>query len=40
MTGIIQADICKMELGKGNPTLATVQKIAKALGTTASALLS
>ena len=30
-SGIIQADISKIEQGKGNPTLTTLQKIAKAL---------
>ena len=31
-TGIIQAEISKIERGKGNPTLTTMQRIAKALG--------
>ena len=30
-TGIIQADISKIEQGKGNPTLLTLQKISKSL---------
>ena len=31
-SGVMQADISKIEKGKGNPTLCTLQKIAKALG--------
>ena len=33
-TGIMQAEISKIEQGKGNPTLTTLQKIAKSLGRT------
>ena len=38
-TGIIQAEISKIEQGKGNPTLTTLQKIAKSLGTTIASFL-
>ena len=38
-TGIIQAEISKIEQGKGNPTLTTLQKIAKSLGTTVASFL-
>lgn len=30
-SGVIQADICRIELGKANPTMMTLEKIAKAL---------
>lgn len=30
-SGVIQADICRIETGKANPTLSTLVKIAKAL---------
>lgn len=39
MTGIMQAEICKMEQGIGNPTITTLQKLAKALDKTAASLL-
>ena len=32
MTGITQADICKMESGEANPTLQTLKRIARGLG--------
>ena len=38
-SGIMQAEISKIEQGKGNPTLTTLQKIAKSLGRTVSSLL-
>ena len=38
-TGIMQAEISKIEKGKGNPTITTLQKIAKSLGITISSLL-
>ena len=38
-SGIMQAEICKIEQGKGNPTLTTLQKIAKALGKTVTSFL-
>lgn len=31
-SGVMQADISKIEKGKGNPTISTLQKIAKSLG--------
>ena len=37
-SGVMQADISKIEKGKGNPTLTTLQKIAKSLGRTVSSL--
>lgn len=37
-TGIMQAEICKIEQGKGNPTLTTLEKIAKCLGRTVASL--
>ena len=38
-SGIMQADISKIEKGKGNPTLTTLQKIAKSLGRTVASFL-
>ena len=38
-TGIMQAEISKIEQGKGNPTLTTLQKIAKSLGRTVASFL-
>ncbi len=38
-SGVMQAEISKIEQGKGNPTLSTLQKIAKSLGRTISSLL-
>jgi len=38
-TGIMQAEISKIEQGKGNPTLSTLQKIAKSLGRTVASLM-
>ena len=38
-SGIMQAEICKIEQGKGNPTLITLQKIAKSLGKSLASLL-
>ena len=38
-SGVIQAEISKIEQGKGNPTLTTLQKIAKSLGTTIASFL-
>ena len=38
-SGVMQAEISKIEQGKGNPTLTTLQKIAKSLGKTISSLL-
>ena len=37
-TKIIQADISKMEQGKGNPTLSTLDRLAKALNCSISSL--
>lgn len=37
-TGIIQADISKIEQGKGNPTLKTIQRLMKALQVPTSAI--
>lgn len=39
-TGIMQADISKIEQGKGNPTLSTLQKISKSLDCPIAKLLS
>lgn len=39
VSGVMQADISKIEKGKGNPTLSTLQKIAKALGKSISSFL-
>ena len=33
-SGVMQAEISKIEQGKGNPTVSTLQKLAKALGRT------
>lgn len=33
-SGVIQAEISKIEQGKGNPTVSTLQKLAKSLGRT------
>ena len=38
-SGVIQAEICKIEQGKGNPTLTTLQKLAKSLGVSVSSLM-
>lgn len=38
-SGVMQADISKIEKGKGNPTLTTLQKIAKSLGKTVASFL-
>ena len=38
-SGVMQADISKIEKGKGNPTLITLQKIAKSLGRTLASLM-
>ena len=38
-SGVMQAEISKIELGKGNPTLTTLQKLAKSLGRTIASLL-
>ncbi len=37
-SGVIQAEISKIEQGKGNPTVSTLQKLAKALGRTVASL--
>lgn len=39
MTGIMQAEISKIEQGIGNPTINTLQKLAKALNVSASSFL-
>ena len=39
-TGIMQADISKIEQGKGNPTLSTLQKLSKSLDYPIAKLLS
>ena len=38
-SGVMQAEISKIEQGKGNPTLLTLQKLAKSLGRTIASLL-
>lgn len=38
-SGVIQAEISKIEQGKGNPTISTLQKLAKSLGRTVASLL-
>ncbi len=38
-SGVMQAEISKIEQGKGNPTILTLQKLAKALGRTIASLL-
>ena len=38
-TGIMQAEISKIEQGIGNPTITTLQKLAKALNVSAASLL-
>ena len=38
-SGVMQADISKIEKRKGNPTLTTLQKIAKSLGITVASLM-
>lgn len=38
-SGVMQAEISKIEQGKGNPTLLTLQKLAKALGRSVASLL-
>lgn len=38
-SGVMQAEISKIEKGKGNPTLLTLQKIAKSLGRTIASFL-
>ena len=37
-SGVIQAEISKIEQGKGNPTVSTLQKLAKSLGRTVASL--
>ena len=37
-SGVIQAEISKIEQGRGNPTVTTLQKLAKALGRTVASL--
>lgn len=37
-SGVMQAEICKIEQGKGNPTLSTLQKISKSLGCSITSL--
>lgn len=37
-SGLIQSEISKIEQGKGNPTIITLQKIAKSLGKSISSL--
>ena len=32
LTGIAQGDICKLEKGKSNPSIRTLQKLAKGMG--------
>ena len=39
-SGVMQAEISKIEQGKGNPTLLTLQKLAKSLGRTVASLLA
>ena len=39
-SGVIQAEISKLEQGLGNPTLSTLEKLAKALGKSVASLLS
>ena len=39
-SGVIQAEISKIEQGKGNPTLATLQKLARSLDKSIVSLLS
>jgi len=39
-SGVMQAEISKIEQGKGNPTLLTLQKLAKSLGRTIASLLA
>lgn len=38
-SGVMQAEISKIEQGKGNPTLSTIHKLAKSLGRTIASLL-
>ncbi len=38
-SGVMQAEISKIEQGKGNPTLQTLQKLAKSLGRTVASFL-
>ena len=38
-SGVMQAEISKIEQGKGNPTLSTLQKLAKSLGKSIASLL-
>jgi len=37
-SGVMQAEISKIEQGKGNPTVSTLQKLAKSLGRTMASL--
>lgn len=37
-SGVMQAEISKIEQGKGNPTVSTLQKLAKSLGRTIASL--
>ena len=39
-SGVMQAEISKIELGKGNPTIITLQKLSKALSCPITSLLS
>ena len=39
ISGVMQAEISKIEQGRGNPTLLTLQKLAKSLGVTIASLL-
>ena len=39
ISGVMQAEISKIEQGRGNPTLLTLQKLAKPLGVTIASLL-
>lgn len=38
-SGVMQAEISKIEQGRGNPTILTLQKLAKSLGRTINSLL-
>ena len=38
-SGVMQAEISKIEQGKGNPTISTLQKLAKSLGRSISSFL-
>ncbi len=39
-SGVMQAEISKIEQGKGNPTLTTMQKLAKSVGKSLASLLA